>query len=82
MLSPKKSNHLPLRELWEKKLYFEEYLRMLNDFEKLFEAKATVERLMHQRKFLSAVSTLNRAIASMFSEDMVGIGDTIHITTT
>ena len=73
VLSPTKQGQSTLRELWEKKRLLEEQLRMLDEFETLFDAAGKVQMLTAQKKYMSAVNTLNSSITSMFGEDMVNI---------
>ena len=73
VMSPVRPGQLMLRELWERKRLLEEQIRLLDEFEELFDATVKIQKLSNQKRFISAVKTLNHSIESMFSEDMVSI---------
>ena len=73
VLSPTRPGQSTLRDLYEKKRFLEEQLRMLDDFENLFDASAKIQRLNAQRKVLSAVKLLNTSITSMHGDDMLAV---------
>jgi hypothetical protein len=71
VLTSKKSGQIPLRELWSKKLELEETMRILGEVEILRDAPLRVQRMQEQRRYLSAVLTLKKAVGIMFGEDVV-----------
>jgi exocyst complex component 4 len=73
VLLSKKSGQITLRELWAKKVELEESLRILGEVETLRDAPLRVQRMVQQRRYLSAVTVLTRAIRIMFGEDVVGV---------
>jgi hypothetical protein len=70
VLTAKKSGQIPLKELWLKKAEIQETARILKDLEFVKDAPLKVARLLQQRRYLSAVMTINRATMIMFNEDL------------
>eukprot|EP01034_Spumella_vulgaris_P039214 gene39214-48435_t len=73
VLTSKKSGQIPLKELWLKKVELEESLRIVRELETLKNAPHRVQRFVQQKRYLTAVTTLNKAITNMFSEDLVAV---------
>jgi len=74
VLTAKKSGQISMRDLWLKKVETEESLRILQDLEFLKEMPPKLQRLMQQRRYLSAVTNLNKALDVMFGEDLITVG--------
>lgn len=73
VLTAKKVGQVPLKELWLKKVELQETLRMVRELEYLKSTPHKVQRLMQQKRYLSAVQNLTKAISSMFGEDLVAV---------
>lgn len=73
VLTAKKVGQVPLKELWLKKVELQETLRMVRELEYLKSTPHKVQRLMQQKRYLSAVQSLTKAISTMFGEDLVAV---------
>ena len=73
VLTAKKNGQISMRDLWLKKVEAEESLRIMRDLEFLKETPLRLQRLMQQRRYLSAVLNLNKATFIMFGEDLVAV---------
>lgn len=73
VLTAKKVGQVPLKELWLKKVELQETLRMVRELEYLKSTPHKVQRLMQQKRYLSAVQNLTKAISTMFGEDLVAV---------
>jgi hypothetical protein len=62
-----------LKELWMSKCELDQTLSILKDIEFIKDAPLKVNRYMQQRRYLSAVTTLNTAIQLMFSENLIAV---------
>ena len=71
VLTAKKSGQIPIKDLWSRKVEAAESLRILNDLEYLKDANLRIQRFIQEKKYLSAVINLNKAINLMFNEDLV-----------
>jgi len=70
---PSASSHGDLRELWLQHRQLEHQRRMVDDLHAIREAPAKLETLVSQKRFLAAVSTLNKTLAGIFSEDLMDV---------
>ena len=68
-----KDNRFSLKLLWMRKIEAEETLRILQDLESLKESKLRIQRMIQQKRYLSAVGTFNKALAILFSEDLLNV---------
>jgi len=73
VLTSKRNGQISMRDLWLKKVEAEQSLRIMKDLEFLKETPLRLQRLMQQRRFLSAVLNLNKATTLMFGEDLVAV---------
>jgi len=73
VLTSKRNGQISMKDLWLKKVEAEESLRIMKDLEFLKETPLRLQRLMQQRRFLSAVLNLNKATVIMFGEDLVAV---------
>lgn len=73
VLTSRKSGQISMKDLWLKKVEAEESLRIIKDLELLKETPLRLQRLMQQRRYLSAVVSLNKATVIMFGEDLVAV---------
>jgi hypothetical protein len=60
VLTSKKTGQIPLKDLWFKKVELTESLRILKDLEILKEAPIQVQRMMQEKRYLAAVSSLQK----------------------
>ena len=74
VLSAKKTDQITLKSLWSKKVEMVETMRILRDLEVLKDAPSRVQQLIDHRRYLTAVTTLNRAFDIMWGEDIVAVG--------
>lgn len=56
-----------------RKIEADETLRILQDLESLKDSKLRIQRMIQQKRYLSAVSAFNKAIAILFSEDLLNV---------
>lgn len=80
VLTAKKSGQIPLKELWLKKAEIQETARILKDLEYVKDAPLKVQRFIQQRRYLSAVMTINKAMLLMFNEDLARVTGIAQIT--
>ena len=74
VLSAKKTDQITLKALWSKKVEMVETMRILRDLEVLKDAPLRVQQMVDHRRYLTAVTTLNRAFDIMWGEDIVAVG--------
>lgn len=79
VLTAKKIGQISLKELWSNKVEIEQSLRIIKDIEALKDANLQINRLISQKKFLSAVLGLNRSLELMFNEDLIHIAGLIIV---
>eukprot|EP01038_Epipyxis_sp_PR26KG_P015066 gene15066-20273_t len=79
VLTSRKSGQISLKELWLKKVEVEESLRMVRELENLKNSPHKIQRLIQQRRYLSAVNSLNKCISNMFNEDFLEVGGLVSI---
>ena len=79
VLTAKKSGQIPIKDLWLRKVEATESLRILNDLEYLKDANLRIQRFIAEKKYLSAVINLNKAINLMFNEDFVMVTGLSHV---
>jgi hypothetical protein len=80
VLTAKKSGQIPLKDLWLKKAEIQETARILKDLEYVKDAPLKVQRFIQQRRYLSAVMTINKAMLLMFNEDLTKVTGIAQVT--
>lgn len=73
VLTSKKNGQISMKDLMLKKLEAEQTLRIVNDLEFLKETPLRLQRLLLQKRYLTAVINLNKATLVMFGEDLVAV---------
>jgi hypothetical protein len=79
VLTAKKIGQVSLKELWSNKVEIEQSLRIIKDIEVLKDTHLQINRLIYQKKFLSAVLGLNRSVELMFNEDLIHIAGLVTV---